>query len=755
MSIARSVRILITLALISGVPGPVLAATFTVNTTVDAVDATPGDGVCATAGALCTLRAAIQEANALAGSDTIVVPAGTYTLTIAGTGENAAATGDLDITTTIVIEGSGPDITTIDANSVDRVFEVRPGGNATLRGLHITGGSPGASNGGGVSSNGTLLIERCAIDGNTAGLSGGGVDQGGGTLTVNDSTISGNTASSIAGVRTNTGTSFLTNVTISGNSATGGGPGGVGGPAGTQTLTNSTVAFNTAPGGLAGNMGGSALMTFRNSLTLTSGGINCVFGGGSFTNGGGNFAAGAACDTLVANAAVTANLGALTVNAPGKTATHALLAGNPAIGAGGSAFCPGADQRGVTRAGVACDSGAYQFTAAATSSPTPSPTTGPPVLTAIPDQIVPQNGSTTVSFSISGAIIAYALRVSATSSNPALFPEMASSVACTQVGACILRLTPADGRSGSATVTVTVTDGALAAVRSFTAAVATARPTAPEVVLANTIGSGVVLTWSEPAGGLPMAYAITWGTTPTDWNLPMQLVAATDGRFEFSALPAGTYYFRVQAIGTSDLSPASPPATATVTTSAAVPGPPQALQVAASNSGLQAWWRASFIGAAPTLYDVQIGTALGRSDVADPTVPEPSLNATPGAGSYWVRTRAMTGGAVGAWSSSVQVPVGSATCTSAPGTPILLPVTTSASTANLTWWPGPGDVAATYELQLAPGAGLAPIRTLATDGPGTSVVWTPFTGRFAVRIAARNACGTSVRSNEVSFTVRP
>ena len=53
------------------------AATFVVNSTTDAPDLVPGDGACDT-GALntqanveCTLRAAIEEANALGGSDTI------------------------------------------------------------------------------------------------------------------------------------------------------------------------------------------------------------------------------------------------------------------------------------------------------------------------------------------------------------------------------------------------------------------------------------------------------------------------------------------------------------------------------------------------------------------------------------------------------------------------------------------------------------------------------------------------------------
>ena len=50
-------------------------ATFTVNSVVDAVDANPGNGICTTAGGICTLRAAIQETNALAGADIITLPA--------------------------------------------------------------------------------------------------------------------------------------------------------------------------------------------------------------------------------------------------------------------------------------------------------------------------------------------------------------------------------------------------------------------------------------------------------------------------------------------------------------------------------------------------------------------------------------------------------------------------------------------------------------------------------------------------------
>src|SRR5690349_19173169 len=91
------------------------AATFTVNSNSDAVDATPGDGICKTAASTCTLRAAIQESNKLAGADTVIVPAGTYTLTIAGRGETAAATGDLDITDSLTITGAGAAATIVQA----------------------------------------------------------------------------------------------------------------------------------------------------------------------------------------------------------------------------------------------------------------------------------------------------------------------------------------------------------------------------------------------------------------------------------------------------------------------------------------------------------------------------------------------------------------------------------------------------------------------------------------------------------------
>jgi CSLREA domain-containing protein len=61
-------------ALASSPAQPIEAmSTFIVNTAASAGDANPGDGVCATSGGQCSLKAAIDEANAHAGADTILV----------------------------------------------------------------------------------------------------------------------------------------------------------------------------------------------------------------------------------------------------------------------------------------------------------------------------------------------------------------------------------------------------------------------------------------------------------------------------------------------------------------------------------------------------------------------------------------------------------------------------------------------------------------------------------------------------------
>ncbi len=174
-----------------------VAATWTISTTVDAPDLTPGDGVCDTGIGACSLRAAIQEANALPGEDTVVAPSGTYLLTLPGNDDTAEA-GDLDILDSLVLQGEGVGATILDPGRSDRAIDVVFGtvaisgmtvqnglstedgggiriqrGTTVLRDIHIQ--SCEASRGGGIAVlAGNVTLEDCALTNNRAGAGGGG-----------------------------------------------------------------------------------------------------------------------------------------------------------------------------------------------------------------------------------------------------------------------------------------------------------------------------------------------------------------------------------------------------------------------------------------------------------------------------------------------------------------------------------------------------------------------------------------------------
>ena len=167
-----------------------------VNSTDDAVDANPGDGDCDDGAGNCTLRAAIMEANALAGADTITLPTGTYTISIAGAGEDIAETGDLDIADDLTISGAGADITIIDGNALDRVFHILSGSTVDISDVTVQNGNTTVY-GGGILNQGLLALTDSTVSDNSASSIGGGIgNTASGTLTITNSTVSSNTASS-------------------------------------------------------------------------------------------------------------------------------------------------------------------------------------------------------------------------------------------------------------------------------------------------------------------------------------------------------------------------------------------------------------------------------------------------------------------------------------------------------------------------------------------------------------------------------
>lgn len=364
---------------------------FTVDSSVDDPDADPGDGLCMTASGLCSLRAAIQESNAEPGLNVVILPSGTYTLTIPddGTGEEEAAAGDLDITEDLDLQGAGATTTIIDGGELDRVIHAMGAASVNIEGVTIQNGIGGgiwvgspfgptlltlsdsilrdnqAWRGGGlgVNTGAEARLNRVLITGNRASDGGGGVY------------LSGNDGTFMGGAR-----ATFVNVTLSGNSALGGGAILTHGQ---LTLINSTVAENTSEGEMGGALMAVASLAsgtleqaetyVQNTIVANNEGGNCVdFSYGwplrNIQSWGSNLDSGDTCGFSSANDLTEAAplLEPLADNG-GETSTHALLPFSPAIDAASDDSCPTVDQRGMVRpqdgdgdGAARCDMGAFE-----------------------------------------------------------------------------------------------------------------------------------------------------------------------------------------------------------------------------------------------------------------------------------------------------------------------------------------------------------------------------------------------------------
>jgi uncharacterized repeat protein (TIGR01451 family) len=232
---------------------------------------------------------------------------------------------------------------------------------------------PGESAAGANAKAGTLTIEGSTLSDNVAVGFGGGVASVTGAQESSPQTLSADGAGP---------TVVVLNSTVSGNSAGllfGGAGGGVAARGGTVELTNATIAGNnvagatfddSAPGG-AGIFPVGAAVVVKNTLlseNLSHGKIgNCSAGEGDIVSEGNNLDSGDSCGFAGSGDLINTDpkLGPLRDNG-GKSPTHALLDGSPAIDTADNAAGPAVDQRGGHRPpesgspGATRDIGAYE-----------------------------------------------------------------------------------------------------------------------------------------------------------------------------------------------------------------------------------------------------------------------------------------------------------------------------------------------------------------------------------------------------------
>ena len=244
-----------------------LLSTFKVNTTLDtvAVNLTTGKD----ASGHISLRSAIQAANSKPNADKIIIPSGTFTLTIAGANEDNSATGDLDIKGNVTITGNGSSSTIIDGNSLDRVFQVESG---------------------------KVSISKLTIQHGLVSGSGGGLLNSGGNVTLSSVVIENNVANGATGATGDDGVDGATSGASIGGAGSGGGDGsdanggGISNAAGSLSISNSVIATNQANGGTGGGGGNGG--SSQGADGINGVGASAVGGTGGNGGNGGNGAGG-------------------------------------------------------------------------------------------------------------------------------------------------------------------------------------------------------------------------------------------------------------------------------------------------------------------------------------------------------------------------------------------------------------------------------------------------------------------------------
>ncbi len=395
-----------------------------------------------------------------------------------------------------------------------------------------------------------ITITDCTFRGNVGNDGGALFAQNASTFTITGSTFTGNVSpagiapnSGIGAVLYNAGTISLTNCTLTGNQITHplGGTGGVGGAIYTgsgksTTLTGCTISGNggaAVGGGLWGPATVSNSIIYGNSAstgpdaygTYTSDGTNLI----GNTSGATGFSS-----DIVGEDPLLGSLG----DHGGLTQTIPLLPGSPAIDAIVSADClTSTDQRGVSRASIPCDIGAFEshgFSLALSGGDGQSTNVSTAFATPLGVTITATEAGSPWFEPVDGGAVTYTAPASGASatfaSNPVTIASGAASVVAT-----------ANATGGSYTVTASAAGASTGVDFSLT-------NIAPLVITTTSVPNGTYLqSYSQTitaTGGTGSGYTFSVGSG----SLPSGITLSTGGSLSGTPAEAGTFNFTVHAV---------------------------------------------------------------------------------------------------------------------------------------------------------------------------------------------------------------
>jgi mono/diheme cytochrome c family protein len=382
------------------------------------------------------------------------------------------------------------------------------------------------------------------------------------------------------------------------------------------------------------------------------------------------------------------------------------------------------------------------------------------------------------------------LFVTGSSSNQAVVPDAGIAIGGTETDRPVT-LTFAPGARGSAVITLTVHDeeGDVAAT-SFTVTVASpppppppppgptggttepppppgpaptpiAPPSAPSGLIAIVRDSAVDLSWSAAAISVDASreaeaatgYRIEVGTASGLRDRGVFTTGVTT-TFTVEGLAAGTYSIRVRAFNAGGESGPSNEVVATIVPPG-TPSAPRNVQATVNGRSVQLSWQLP-IGSIPILaFQLEVGSAPGRSDLAIAVVPTLSITAAGVAdGTYFIRVRALNALGVGPASNEIAVTVGvPPPCTAPPSMPMNLTGAVTGNVVSLSWLPpASGATRAEYAIVVGSSPGQSNLAVIPV-GRVNSITAPAPNGTYFVRVVATNACGSSAPSNEIVVAV--